>query len=135
MRHRIVHVLIFNDEGKMALQLRSPNVSFFPNAWSTTVGGHVQSGESYDQGALREYQEELGAVSLLEPFSKDVYKAEGKPEKFIYAFKTTFNGPFKPDPVDVSKVDFFSLDDIKAMVAKGEMFHPELLFLLEKYFF
>ena len=132
--HRIVHVLIFNEKNEMALQLRSAKVSFCPNHWSTT-GGHVQSGESYEDAALREYEEELGATSKIEKFSKDYYEAEGTPNKFLTTFKSIFNGPFNPDLEVVDKVSFFTIEQIKEMIKNGEKFHPELLFLLKKYFF
>ena len=133
--HRIVHILIFNDKNEMALQKRSSNVTFCPNHWSTAVGGHVRAGESYEEAALREYEEELGTKSKLEYFSKDYYSGEGTPDKFLVTFKTTFNGPFHLDKVDVEKICFFKLDKIKEMINNGEKFHPELLFLLKKYFF
>ncbi len=133
--HRIVHILIFNNKNEMALQLRSKQVSFCPNHWSTTVGGHVQSKESYKDAALREYQEELGLTSEIEEFNKDYYEAEGTPNKFLFTFKSIFNGPFHPDKEVVNKVDFFTIQKIKKMVNNGEKFHPELLFLLNKYYF
>ena len=133
--HRIVHVLIFNDKDELALQLRTKNLNWCPGHWSTTVGGHVQAGETYEQGALREYQEELGTTSNLELFSKDYYSVEGIAPKFIVTFKTVFNGPFHPDADAVERVDFFSIYQLKQMIASGEKFHPELLFLLNKYFF
>jgi isopentenyldiphosphate isomerase len=136
LRHRIVHILIFNKKGEIALQLRSANVSYRPLYWATAVGGHVQSGETYEQAALREYAEELGTQSELEFFSKDLYITPNIPlEKFIVAFKSIFEGPFNPDPKVVEKIEFFSLDKIKEMIAAGEKFHPELKFILEKYFF
>ncbi|MCX6781822.1 MAG: NUDIX domain-containing protein [Candidatus Magasanikbacteria bacterium] len=132
--HRISHVLIFNDEGKMALQLRSNNVSFCPNHWSTAVGGHVQAGETYKQAAAREYSEELGANSSIELVGKDFYQVPDSPDKFISVFKTSFNGPFRPDLGVVERVDFFSIDEITKMISEGEKFHPELLYILKKYF-
>ena len=132
--HRISHILIFNDEGKMVLQMRSNGVSFCPNHWSTAVGGHVQAGETYEQAALREYQEELGTKSDLEFVGKDFYDVLNTPNKFLATFKTKFNGPFNPDPKVVSKVDAFSKEDIKEMIEKGEKFHPELLFIIRKYY-
>jgi len=131
--HRIVHILIFNDQGKMVLQKRAA-VSFCPHHWSTAVGGHVQSGEKYEAAALREYEEELGTKSELKFFSKDFYEIPGIPNKFLVTFKANFNGPFNPDPEAVEDVGFFDMDEIKDMINKGEKFHPELLFLLEKYF-
>ena len=133
--HRIVHVLIFNDQKKIVLQLRSANVSFCPLHWSTTVGGHVQAGETYEQAAIREYEEELCTKSKLEILGKDLYQVKNRPDKFLMTFTSTFNGPFNPDQKVVEKVDFFSLPEIKTMIENKEKFHPELLFILKKYFF
>lgn len=134
LRHRIAHVLVFNERGEMALQLRG-NVSYCPFHWGPSAGGHVQSGETYEQAVLREYLEELGVQSKIEFFSKDIFLTPGKPEKFISVFKTNFNGPFNPDAEDVERVEFFSLDQIEKMIKAGEKFHPELLFILNKYLF
>ncbi len=132
--HRIVHVLIFNSKNEMALQLRSRNVSFCPNHWSTAVGGHVQSGENYEEAALREYEEELGTTSALQFLNKDLYQIENRPNKFLTTFKTIYNGPFKKDEEAVEKIDYFSLEKIREMIRDGEKFHPELLFILQKHF-
>lgn len=134
LRHRIVHVLLFDKQGKMALQKRSSKVGFCPLHWSTAVGGHVQKGESYEQAANREYKEELGLTTDFNFMSKDFYQVEGRPDKFLVTFKAEFEGPFKLDPEEVEKVEFFTIDEIKTMVANGEKFHPELLFLLKKHF-
>jgi isopentenyldiphosphate isomerase len=131
--HRIVHVLISNDRGEMALQLRG-NVSFCPHHWCTAVGGHVQSGESCEKAALREFAEELGTKAKIELAYKDFYNDDRDLKKFLYTFTCTFNGPFTPDPKDVDRVEFFSLNKIRAMIDAGEKFHPELLFLLKKHF-
>lgn len=128
--HRIVHVLIFNDQGDMALQKRSVLKSFCPGHWSTAVGGHVQSGESYEEAALREFQEELGTTAKLEVLRKDFYTER---KKFLVTFKAIYNGPFTINPEEVEDVRFFSLEDIKNMIVHGEKFHPELLFLLKQF--
>lgn len=132
--HRIAHVLIFDDEGRMVLQKRSDKVSFCPGHWSTAVGGHVQSGETYEEAALREYQEELGVVSGLEYVGKDLYVAPGKPDKFVTTFRTQYDGTFEPDAEEVSEVRAFDIAEIKRMMEDGEKFHPELVFILQKYY-
>jgi len=131
--HRIVHILIFNKKGRMALQLRSKHV-IFPQHWCTSVGGHVSSGETYEQAALREFEEELGTKAKIDFAYKDFFTDSRGYKLFMVTFKSVFEGPFKLNPKEVEKIEFFELDEIKAMIAKGEKFHPQLLFLLKKHF-
>lgn len=58
--HRVVHVLIFNTEGKLLLQKRSLNKDVAPGKWDTSVGGHLNLGENPLRAAKREMEEELG---------------------------------------------------------------------------
>ena len=44
--HRVVHVLISNSEGNLLLQKRSMHKDVAPGKWDTSVGGHVNAGES-----------------------------------------------------------------------------------------
>lgn len=135
-RHRIAHVLVFNDQKQMLLQKRSANLSYCPDHWSTAVGGHVAHGETYEDAAKRECTEEIGVTLPLTFFAKDDYEStDAHHAKFLCTFTASFNGPFNPDPNEVSAVGFFSIEEIKAKVAQGEKFHPELLYLLKKYYF
>lgn len=99
------------------------------------MGDHVQSGESCKDAALREYKEELGTDSGIEFFSKDFFKGALGPDKFLYTFRSVFEGPFKPDKNAVEEIHFFSIEKIYEMVQNNEKIHPELLFLLRKHFF
>ncbi len=132
LTRRIVHVLIFNSEGKMALQMRSKHKSFCPEHWCTSVGGHVRFGESYKESAIREMQEEIGIKKEPEFFAKYHYLDGRGQEMFLSVYKLIFDGPFQINPEEVERIEFFSTDVINEMIRKGEKFHPELLFLLEK---
>ncbi len=132
-RHRIVHILIFNENNEMALQLRSNKVLFCPQHWCTSAGGHVRSKEKYEEAALREYEEELGIRSNLEHLDKIYYQSDVI-SKFLNIFITKYNGPFQVDEEEVEKIDFFSINKIREMIKKGEKFHPELVFILNKYY-
>jgi 8-oxo-dGTP pyrophosphatase MutT (NUDIX family) len=131
--HRIVHVLIYNDRDEMALQLRSASVVFCPNHWVTTVGGHVQAGETAEAAAKREMMEEIGVDLPLAHLFDAEYRPPTLPGmiKFLTIYRATYNGPFRPDSNDVARVDFFALPAIMRMMARGEKFHPELQFLLD----
>lgn len=133
LMHRIVHVHLFNSSGEIGLQLRSATCSFCPLHWSTSVGGHVQAGESAEQAAYREYKEELGATSPLSFMSEDLYEADSL-RKFLISFKTVAPNTFCLDSTAVKDFRFFSLSEISSMITRGEKFHPELLFLLRAHF-
>ncbi|MFH0869995.1 MAG: NUDIX domain-containing protein [archaeon] len=134
LMHRIVHILIFNDKKEMALQFRSKHKPFCPHHWSTSVGGRVQSNESYEKAAMREYEEELCRKGKLKFAFKDLYVAPDGLRKFLVTFTTAFDGSFKINPEEVERVEFFSLKKIQKMVNHRDKFHPELLFLLEKHY-
>ncbi len=132
--HRIVHILIWNAAGKLALQKRSEKKKFLPGAWSTSVGGHVQAGETYEAAALRESQEEIGAHLPLQLGWKDWYPDEKSGHKWLTTFQAMAEGPFLHNEEEVAGMEFFSLAEIQQKRQVGELFHPELLFLLKKHF-
>lgn len=60
-RYRVVvHVIVFNSEGKMLIQQRAGDRPSHPNKWDFSVGGSVVAGESSGAGAERELFEEIG---------------------------------------------------------------------------
>ena len=62
LMHRAVHILVFNQHGELFLQKRSMLKDENPGQWDTSCAGHVDSGESYLDCAVRELEEELGIV-------------------------------------------------------------------------
>jgi isopentenyldiphosphate isomerase len=58
--HREVHVWFITPTHKLIFQRRSLNKSSYPGLLDATVGGHVEIGDSYEQAALREVEEEAG---------------------------------------------------------------------------
>ena len=63
----VVHVCIFDPEGRMLIQQRQPFKRGWSNLWDITVGGSAVSGDSSRSAAERETLEELGlSVDLKE---------------------------------------------------------------------
>lgn len=56
---RAVEMFIQNDEGKLWVPIRTAHKKIAPNGLDYSMGGHVGSGESYTESALREIEEEL----------------------------------------------------------------------------
>jgi isopentenyldiphosphate isomerase len=59
VRVRVVNAFVINMQGQLWIPRRTAQKKMFPNCLDMSVGGHVQSGESYLQAFQRETQEEL----------------------------------------------------------------------------
>lgn len=96
----------------------------------------MQSGESYEEAASREYEEELGSNSEIRFTHKALYDDPFNPglKKFVVIYEASHNGPFNFNEEELAAVEFLSLDKIKHMLDLGEKFHPELTFLLQEYY-
>jgi len=64
--HPTVHVWFYTSTPSVLLQKRGANKETFPNLWDVSVAGHVSSGESILDGALREIKEEIGLQLKLD---------------------------------------------------------------------
>ena len=49
-----------NSNDEILVQKRSPKKETFPNLWAISVAGHVRSGETSIEAAIREIKEEIG---------------------------------------------------------------------------
>ena len=56
----VVHVCIFDDEGRMLIQQRQPFKQGWSNYWDLTVGGCAVAGDTSRTAAEREVREEIG---------------------------------------------------------------------------
>lgn len=58
--HRIIVVAIIDKDGQLLMQQRSKNKIKNPLKWDVSSAGHVSSGQTSIESAIRETQEELG---------------------------------------------------------------------------
>ena len=60
--HPTVHVWFYTSEHSILMQKRGSKKQTYPNFWDVSVAGHISSGETIHQGAIREIKEEIGAT-------------------------------------------------------------------------
>src|SRR5258708_15720815 len=106
LKHRAVHVLIFNARGELFLQKRSLKKDNFPGVWGSSSSGHLDCGEAYDACALREVWEELGITLPNVPqrlVKIDACAETGK--EFVWVYETNHEGPFTLHPEEIEAGD------------------------------
>jgi 16S rRNA (adenine1518-N6/adenine1519-N6)-dimethyltransferase len=104
--HRAVHLLIFNGNGDLYLQKRSPFKDRHPGVWDSSAAGHVDAGEDYDDTARRELQEELGVAAPLERLLK-LPASERTGYEFIWLYRGRHDGPFRLAKTEIELGRFF----------------------------
>ena len=117
LRHRAAHVLVFNADGKIFLQLRSKTKDNNPGVWDSSCSGHVDAGESYAVAAERELMEEIGLLveEPLEPLFKiDACKETG--HEFVWVYRTQSEGPFELNPAEIDEGQWIAMDDLNAAI-------------------
>ena len=123
LRHRAVHVLLFNPKNELFVQKRSASKDTFPSHYDSSASGHLGSGEDYDACAARELREELGLEvhpqELVRQFKIDACLETGW--EFVWVY--TLRGDYKPhvDPGEIETGEFWDLERVRAMIAS----HPE----------
>ena len=66
---RVVNAFVINSEGEIWIPRRSADKRIFPLCLDMSMGGHVESGETYEDALKRETQEELNIDTDKVPVS------------------------------------------------------------------
>jgi isopentenyl-diphosphate delta-isomerase type 1 len=129
LRHRAVHVLIYNSKGEVFLQKRSAKKDTFPQRWDSSAAGHLNPGEPYDACAVREVEEELGFVlpCVPERILRLAACAETGQE-FVWVYRCTAEGPFRLHPDEIETGDWFASEQVTRWIANSpDDFAPSLV--------
>jgi mutator protein MutT len=116
--HPVVHLHVFNSQGEVYLQKRPTWKDIQPGKWDTSVGGHLDYGETPEQALVREVREELG-ITDFEPERVGQYVFDSRREReLVYVNRTTYDGPIRPSAEELDGGRFWSLDEIRAAIGQ-----------------
>lgn len=133
---RVVNVFIINSQGKIWIPRRAANKRIFPLGLDMSMGGHVESGESYEQAFKRESEEELNLKTETTPYSLLGHLTPSKDG--VSAFMNVYE--IKSDRVpDFNKKDFIEYywltpKELLNKLTMGEKSKDDLPKLIRKFY-
>jgi isopentenyldiphosphate isomerase len=128
--HRATYILVFNKKGALFVQKRTMSKDIYPGCWDVAAGGVVMAGESYEQSAARELEEELGIRKKIK-FLFDQYYEDDDNRVWGRTFSCIHEGPFIFQPEEIEDGCFMTIDEALALSEK-EPFTPDGLLLLKR---
>lgn len=120
--HPVVHLHLFDKEGRLYLQKRPEWKDIQPGKWDTAVGGHVDLGENIHQALRREVEEEIG-ITEFEPELLRQYVFESDRERELV---NAFRAVTEEEPTPSAELDggrFWTKEEIEEALGK-DIFTP-----------
>ena len=136
LKHRAVHVLVFNMRGEVFLQKRSMTKDTAAGLWDSSASGHLDSGEDYDACALRELREEIGLILPGPP--PRLFRVGARAEtgqEFCWVYRVESEGPFQLHPDEVESGGWFAPEKVaRWMVERPQDFASAFKLIWKEYF-
>lgn len=122
--HRAVSIVVLNSERMMLLQQRSSAKRIFPLFWDLSASEHLKPGESYEEGAKRGLEEELGIkgvpVRRIRESHISLNEYGGRKDyEFAELYLAVADEPISIDRQEVAQAGFYPLSHISQLEAKG----------------
>ena len=114
--HRAVHVLVFDQAGRVFLQKRSMRKDLCPGLWDSSCSGHLDSGEDYDTAAVRELGEEIGVHGAKPLRWFRIEACEETAQEFCWVYRLRHDGPFVLHPEEIERGEWLTPSDVTARI-------------------
>ena len=132
---RVVNAFLVNMQGQLWIPRRSLNKRLFPGGLDMSMGGHVESGETYEQAFKRELMEELNIKE-----DESVWKLLGHltPQDGVSAFMKVYEISADITPQynhnDFSESFWLSPIELIKRIEAGEFSKSDLPILVQKFY-
>lgn len=135
---RVVNAFIVNSEGKLWIPRRAPTKHLYPLGLDMSMGGHVESGEEYEEAFKRETREELNIDLNSE---KILYRLLGHltpDQNGLSAFMNVYEIQMDEAPSYNTDdfVEYFWLtpEELLGMIEKGEKAKSDLPIVVRNFY-
>lgn len=129
---RVINGFICNENKELWIPRRHPSKKLFPLHMDASVGGHVQSGETYDAAFVREAEEELGIAVENYAYKKITYLTPTfhKTSAFMWVYLIHTNSVPLFNKNDFVSFDWLTVDQFFKKIADGDKAKSDLVPIL-----
>lgn len=127
--HPVVHLHLFDSDGRLYLQQRPLWKDIQPGKWDTAVGGHVDPDESIEDALRREAREELGIEGFTAEFITRYVFESPRERELVHSFRTVWTREICPSE-ETAGGKFWTMDELQSAIGKGILtpnFEQELI--------
>lgn len=129
--HRASYILVFNKAKELFIHRRTLTKDIYPGYWDIAAGGVVLAGESYDDSASRELNEELGIKVNDLSHCFDHYYEDKNNRVWGRIYCCSHEGPFVLQKEEVEYGMFVPVQTALSM-SKKEPFTPDGIEILNR---
>ncbi len=131
--HRAAHLILFNSENKILLQLRSKTKKVWPDLITFSVDCTVAD-ETYEECIIREMQEEIGILTDVKKlFTFPYFDDTDKAWHGVFIGKT--DDKITPDPGEIQEIRWMDADELRQDIkTKPEKYVPPFIKGMKIYF-
>lgn len=121
----VVRIMIKNKAGQYLIQKRNMNMLNYPGYWDNSAAGHVDEGETPEEAAYRELDEEVGIKDVILTKVAEYYSEYpipgGLPDSRCYSFLYVGECEVRTEKVvfdsrEVAEVKWVSQKEIKKII-------------------
>lgn len=133
---RVINAFIKNSEGKLFIPRRQKHKRLFPLGLDVSVGGHVTSGETYEEAFAKEAREELNLDIRSLPFTVlgKLTPSADSVSAFMTVYEIASDETPSYNPDDFVEHFWLTPHEIIEHITGGDLAKDDLIKLVRKFY-
>jgi 8-oxo-dGTP pyrophosphatase MutT (NUDIX family) len=130
--HRATYILVFDSSRRIFVQKRAATKDVYPGYYCVATGGVVSEGETYEESAVRELEEELAIRNIPLEHLFDFFFKDTENKVWGRVFTCVYDGDITLQEEEIDSGEFRDLPEVLEAV-EHERFTPDGIYVIRRY--